>query len=484
MGRKMAMLAITSRIREALQQIAAQTANAFQAPICVISLASSSKPAAAEILSFPQENFVSSNQQELSKLLLTAEAIDKPFSYKCTPDCDCKELDHFPNFLQAQGIKAFVTIPLFSNLASCGTLALFFTAPRNFSENEIQHLIAVGKAAALGVDFDDDKITPNGVYNESFENIVAKSPVMFDVFETMQKAAITDASVLIFGESGTGKELIAHGIHHLSRRKNNAFIPVDCVALPSNLLESELFGFEKGSFTGAIGRKHGLLEFADHGTLFLDEVCELDTMLQAKLLRVLQERQFRRIGSNHLIDVDMRLISATNRKPDLAVSEKVLREDLYFRLNVIPIYAPALRERKDDIPLLANYFIRKFAPRNQIDLKELAVETVQTLREYDWPGNIRELQNTIERVVALCPRHTILPEDLPNEIRVKKMGKTTDSVAQPYTLKTWRENLTAFKRNYFKNLLEQNNGDIPAAARQARVSRRTLYRIAQRYKLL
>ncbi len=478
------MLAITSRIRDALQQIAAQTANAFQAPICIISLASNSDPAPAEILSFPQENVLSSDQQELSKFLLTAEAIDKPFYCNCTPDSGCKELDHFPDFLQAQGIKAFVTIPLFSNLASCGTLSLFFTALRNFSENEIQHLIAVGKAATLGVDFDEDKITPNGLYNDSFENIVTKSPVMFDVFETMQRAAITDASVLIFGESGTGKELIAHGIHHLSQRKNNAFIPVDCVALPSNLLESELFGFEKGSFTGAIGRKHGLLEFADHGTLFLDEVCELDPLLQAKLLRVLQERQFRRIGGHHLIDVDMRLISATNRKPELAVSEKVLREDLYFRLNVIPIYAPALRERKDDIPLLANYFISKFAPRNQIDMKELAPETVKTLREYDWPGNIRELQNTIERVVALCPRHIILPEDLPNEIRVKKMGKTTDPVAQPYTPKTWRENLTAFKRNYFKNLLEQNNGDIPAAARQARVSRRTLYRIAQRYKLL
>jgi len=478
------MLAITSRIRDALQQIAAQTANAFQAPICIISLASNSGPAPAEILSFPQENFLSSARQELAEFLRTAEAIGKPFFYNCSLDCDCKELEHFPDFLQTQGIQTFVTIPMSSNFVPCGTLSLFFTTPRNFSENEVQHLMAVGKAAALSVDFEDDKITPDGEYNDSFENIVAKSPVMFGVFETMQKAAMTHASVLIFGESGTGKELIAHGIHHLSRRKNNAFIAVDCVALPSNLLESELFGFEKGSFTGAIARKHGLLEFADHGTFFLDEVCELDPMLQAKLLRVLQERQFRRIGGHDLINVDIRVISATNRNPELAVSEKVLREDLYFRLNVIPIYAPALRERKNDIPLLANYFINKFAASNHIDLKELAQETVQALQVYDWPGNIRELQNTIERVVALCPRHTIFPEDLPSEVTAKKTAMAKAPATPLYSLKTWREDLTAFRRSYFKNLLEQHNGDITAAARQARVSRRTLYRIAQSYKLL
>jgi two-component system response regulator AtoC len=480
----MEVLAITNRIREALQQIAAQTANAFQAPICIISLASKSDPAAAEVLSFAQEKFLSLDRQELAKFLQKTAALGKPFCYNCSLDCDCKELEHCPDFLQARGIQAFLAIPLLSNSSPGGTLSLFFTAPHTFSENEVQHLMAVSKAAALSVDVDDNKITPIGEYCDSFEDILAKSPVMFGVFETMQKAALTDASVLIFGESGTGKELIAHGIHHLSRRKNNAFIPIDCVALPSNLLESELFGFEKGSFTGAIGRKHGLLEFADHGTFFLDEVCELDPMLQAKLLRVLQERQFRRIGGHHLINVDIRVISATNRNPELAVREKFFREDLYFRLNVIPIYAPALRERKDDIPLLAKNFITKFTGSNHIDLKELAPETVHALQDYDWPGNIRELQNMIERVVALCPRHTILPEDLPNEVKVKKTAKTKAAAAQFYLPKTWRENLTAFKLDYFKNLLEQNNGDIPAAARQARVSRRTLYRIVQSYKLL
>ncbi|GEM_PF-2919273 len=480
----MKVLAITNRAREALQQIAAQTANAFQAPICAISLVSNSDSAAAEILSFAQEKFFSADQQELAKFLQKAAALGKPLCYNCSRDGGCKELGHFPDFLQARGIQAFLAIPMLSNSSPCGALSLFFTTPHTFSENEVQHLMAVGKAAALSVDFDCYKITPNGEYRGSFEDIVANSPVMFGVFETMQKAALTDANVLIYGESGTGKELIAHGIHHLSLRKNSAFIPVDCVALPSNLLESELFGFEKGSFTGAIGRKHGLLEFADHGTFFLDEVCELEPILQAKLLRVLQERQFRRIGGRHLINVDIRVISATNRNLALAIREKIFREDLYFRLNVIPIYAPALRERKEDIPLLANYFITKFAGSNHIDLKELAPETVHALQDYDWPGNIRELQNMMERVIALCPHYIILPEDLPGEVRLKNPANFKTTVSQFYSLKTWRENLTAFKCNYFKNLLEQNNGDISAAARQARVSRRTLYRIAQSYKLL
>jgi transcriptional regulator with PAS, ATPase and Fis domain len=303
---------------------------------------------------------------------------------------------------------------------------------------------------------------------------------MTRVLEVMKKAAVTDANVLIFGESGAGKELIARGIHNLSRRNTNAFIPVDCVALPTNLLESELFGFEKGAFTGAIIRKHGLFELADQGTFFLDEICELDPMLQAKLLRVLQERQFRRIGGKNLINVDIRVISATNRNPEAAVREKFLREDLYFRLNVIPIYVPALRERKEDIPSLAACFIEKFTHANGLDPKELAPETTRFLVNYDWPGNVRELQNIMERVASLSPRRIILPDDLPAGIRThtSSIQAATDPMIQPS--RSWRENLNAFKRTYFKKLLEQTHGDIPEAARQAKVSPRTLYRIAHK----
>jgi transcriptional regulator with PAS, ATPase and Fis domain len=252
------------------------------------------------------------------------------------------------------------------------------------------------------------------------------------------------------------------------------------VALPASLLESELFGFEKGAFTGAINRKHGLFELADQGTFFLDEICELDPMLQAKLLRVLQERQFRRIGGKNLINVDIRVISATNRNPEAAVQEKVLREDLYFRLNVIPIYVPALRERKEDIPPLAARFIEKFVHANGLDPKELAPETTQFLLDYDWPGNVRELQNTMEQMVSLSSRSMILPDDLPACIRkhTSNTRVSTEPVIQPS--RSWRENLNAFKRAYFKKLLDQTHGDISEAARQAKVSPRTLYRLAHK----
>jgi len=357
---------------------------------------------------------------------------------------------------------------------------------RSFSENEMLHFPAMTKAATLVLDPETSEKPPDHPYGSSFEGIIAKSTIMRGVFEVMQKAAKTDASVFIFGESGAGKELVARGIHNLSRRKMKAFIPVDCVALPANLLESELFGFEKGAFTGAMGRKHGLLEFADQGTFFFDEICELDPMLQAKLLRVLQERQFRRIGGQNLIHVDMRVISATNRYPKTAIKEKALREDLYFRLNVIPICVPALRERKEDVPLLAAHFIAKFAATNNLGPKELAPETIHALQEYDWPGNVRELQNTMEQVVSLCPRRTILSEDLPIEIRKSRATAPQSGVssARLDPVNSWRKDLENFKRLYFQKLLEQTQGDFPEAARQAKVSLRTLYRITQSCKLL
>jgi len=354
------------------------------------------------------------------------------------------------------------------------------------TENEMLHPSAVAKTAALVFDFEAGEKPPNHSNGAQFENIVAKSAAMQGVFDIMQKAAKTDASVLIFGESGAGKELVARGIHNLSRRKKKAFIPVDCVALPANLIESELFGFEKGSFTGAVGRKHGLFEFADQGTFFFDEICELDLMLQAKLLRVLQERQFRRVGGQNLLHVDMRVISATNRDPKTAVKEKVLREDLYFRLNVIPIYVPALRERKEDIPLLSAHFIAKFAEANNLGPKELAPETIQVLQEYEWPGNVRELQNTMQRVVLLCPRRMILPEDLPADVKKLRPTVPSGGISSPRldAASSWHEDLENFKRLYFKKLLEQTQGDFCAAARQAKVSLRTLYRIIQSCKLL
>jgi transcriptional regulator with PAS, ATPase and Fis domain len=298
----------------------------------------------------------------------------------------------------------------------------------------------------------------------------------------MQRAAPTDTNLLIYGESGTGKELIARGIHNLSQRKKHAFIAVDCVALPSNLLESELFGFEKGAFTGVVDRKNGLFEFADKGTFFMDEIGELDPALQAKLLRVLQERQFRRVGGQNLISVDIRVISATNRDPEAAVRDKILREDLYYRLNVIPICVPALRERKEDIPLLVTYFLNKFTKANGLYPREFDPRTIQALQDYHWPGNIRELQNVIKRVVSLCKGDVILPEDLPSYITPLRSAAALP-VADLDSWKTWKEYHNAMKYTYFKTLLEKTNGNLSEVARRAKVTLRTVYHVLREYHM-
>ncbi|MDZ7289986.1 MAG: sigma 54-interacting transcriptional regulator [candidate division KSB1 bacterium] len=470
---------INNRVRAALQQIAAQISNAFQAQICVIALSENSR--IVETLLHWGENFSSLIPQDLHESLNALSSLRQPLHIS-SRDHDTGEFGGFSYFLSAQGFQAFIAIPIVSNAIPCGTLCLFFTNPRDFPESEILHLAAVTNAIALALNLEAYEKPPAHDYGYSLESIITQSPAMYHVFDIMKKAALTDANVLIFGESGTGKELIARGIHNLSRRKNNAFIPVDCVALPSSLLESELFGFEKGAFTGAMGRKHGLLEFADHGTFFLDEITELDPLLQAKLLRVLQERQFRRIGGQNLISVDIRVISATNRNPEAAVKEKILREDLYFRLNVIPIYVPALRERKEDIPILATHFIDKFIQANDLGPKELAPETMSTLQEYHWPGNVRELQNVIERVISLCSGDIILPSDLALHIRHHRPLSAASIISTLQAPRSWREELKAFKELYFKNLLEQTHGHIPEAARHAKVSLRTVYRIAQKYK--
>ncbi len=472
-------MTVTNYTRAALQQIATQTAHSFQAQICAIFLPADGR--VDEFSVFGGEKASAINQDDFL-------ALSPTFSGNAQPRClnaleySCGEFESVFRRLQPYAIESFIAISMIAQGAACGTLALFFTSPRLFSENEMQHLSTVANTAALSLELAREREkNSSGEKNSALENMLTKSTAMNHVHEVMKKAAVTDANVLIFGESGAGKELIARGIHNLSRRYANAFIPVDCVALPTNLLESELFGFEKGAFTGATGMKHGLFELADQGTFFLDEICELDSMLQAKLLRILQERQFRRIGGKELINVDIRVISATNRNPEAAVRENFLREDLYFRLNVIPIHVPALRERKEDIPALAAGFIAKFTHANGLGPKELAPETTRVLVNYAWPGNVRELQNIMERLASLCPRRIILPDDLPAYICTDISTAETapaDPVIQP--LRSWRENLNAFKRSYFKKLLEQTHGDISEAARQAKVSARTLYRIAHK----
>ncbi len=314
----------------------------------------------------------------------------------------------------------------------------------------------------------------------TFDDIAAHSAVMQHVLEIIKKAAPTDSNVLIFGETGAGKELIAHAIHHLSWRKDGKFVPVDCVAVPANLLESELFGYEKGAFTGASGRKHGLLEFADHGTLFFDEISELEMNLQAKLLRVLQERQFRRLGGKELIAVDIRVIAAMNRNPNKALITHRLRRDLYYRLNVIPIFVPPLRDRIDDIPDLVKHFIKAASERNHSAPKEISPEAMERLKTYRWPGNVRQLKNIIERVVSLSRCSVIETDDLPAYLKSSKNKGNTSIGGTPYN-EAKKRHLEQFEKKYLQQLLKENNHDIAKAAQMAGISERTIYRMIRRY---
>ena len=239
---------------------------------------------------------------------------------------------------------------------------------------------------------------------------------MLAVFQLVAKVAPTDSTILIRGESGTGKELVARAIHRNSLRAQQAFVAINCAALTETLLESELFGHEKGAFTGAVAQKRGKLEAADRGTVFLDEVGELPLAVQTKLLRVLQEREFERVGSTRPIRVDVRLVAATNRDLDSAIAENTFRNDLYYRLNVVSLTVPPLRERRDDIPLLARYFVAKHGKRAGRRVEGLSPDALASMEAYYWPGNVRELENAIERAVVLGSTDLIVPEDLPEAI--------------------------------------------------------------------
>jgi two-component system response regulator PilR (NtrC family) len=265
-----------------------------------------------------------------------------------------------------------------------------------------------------------------------FDNIVGKSEKMEKVFELVRKVSDSMSNILIYGDSGTGKELVARAIHFNSRKKDKPFVTINCGALPEGLLESELFGHMKGSFTGAVFNKEGLFEVANGGTIFLDEVGETSPAIQVKLLRVLQDKEFKRVGGTKEIKVDVRIITATNRDLSKAVSEGKFREDLYYRLNVIPITLPPLRERADDIPLLADHFLNKFNKALNKNVKGFSQTTMELFRNYEWRGNVRELENVIERAVALSNSEIITPEYLPDILRDSSRSSSAIPVNIPH----------------------------------------------------
>jgi DNA-binding NtrC family response regulator len=303
------------------------------------------------------------------------------------------------------------------------------------------------------------------------DNFVGQSPEVVTVYKLVARVARLDTTVLITGETGTGKELVARAIHYASGRSDHRFVVVDCTALPETLFESELFGHERGAFTGATVARRGLFETASGGTCLLDEIGELSPALQAKLLRVLQERAIRRVGGNELIPVDLRIIAATNRDLPSLVEEGRFREDLYYRLNVVTIAVPPVRERTGDIPLLVRHFLAKYAGAAGREVPHVAPETMALLTSYGWPGNVRELQHTMERAVALASSALLLPDDLPPEVRVAG----ADPRAPGSTL-----TLEEMKRWYVAKVIGECGGNKLRAAEVLGIDRRTLYRILER----
>jgi len=315
-----------------------------------------------------------------------------------------------------------------------------------------------------------------------FDALIGKSQAMQQVFDLITRVAEGESNVAIIGESGTGKELVARSLHARSLRKNQAFVPVNCGALPESLFESELFGYEKGAFTGAFRRKPGLLEYADGGTFFLDEICELSPTLQVKLLRMLQDKKIRRVGGADLIDVDVRIISASNRNLEEALTTGKIREDLYYRLNVISIKLPSLRERKEDIPLLSQHFIEKYSKLTPKNIVGISSRALACLEEYHWPGNVRELENTIERAVTLAKGEAIEVEDLAEHLIRKADNGFGGHYEMPFE-EAREKVLQRFERNYLVKLLERHRGNVTVAAAESGITRRTFHRLLHQHNL-
>ena len=319
----------------------------------------------------------------------------------------------------------------------------------------------------------------------SYEGILGKNRRMHEIFDTIENIAPTTSTVLITGESGTGKELVARAIHARSQRSSRAFMVINCAAIPVHLLESELFGHKRGSFTGAVADKNGLFEEAHGGTIFLDEIGEMPPSLQVKLLRVLQEGEIRPVGGVEPKHVDVRLIAATNRDLVSMVKEGSFREDLYYRVNVIAISLPPLRDRSDDIPLLAFHFLRKYARRMKKEVNKISVDALQALQGYSWTGNVRELENVIERSVVLAATDTITAQDLPAKILSESFYLMDEGAGLDMTKYSYQDAkqraLASFNRSYISALLKEAQGNISFASEKGGMDRSNFKKLIKKY---
>ncbi len=319
-------------------------------------------------------------------------------------------------------------------------------------------------------------------YAASTGRLIGASGPMLDVFIMVGKVAETDSTVLICGESGTGKELVAEAIHNYSQRKSKPFIVVNCAALPETLLETELFGHERGAFTGAIGRKTGRFEMAEGGTIFLDEIGELSPTLQSKLLRVLQERTFERVGGTETIVGNFRVLAATNRDLEASVREKVFREDLYYRLNVVRIQIPSLRERRSDIVPLAEHFLRLYSAKNGFEVVGFSDEAILTLQNYSYPGNVRELENMVERAVLMARGRVIMPEHFPAKTIASGNGESGQLEIDLLDL-PFHKSIAELEKRLITRALRDSSGNKSEAANRLQINRRLLYNKMEEHKI-
>ncbi|MEN8231185.1 MAG: sigma-54 dependent transcriptional regulator [Thermodesulfobacteriota bacterium] len=357
----------------------------------------------------------------------------------------------------------------------------YITKP--FKVDEIIKIVksAISSAATITT----DEITSE---TESFEGIIGNSPEMLEIYNLISRIAPTPASILIYGDSGTGKELVANAIHNLSKVQDKPFVPITCSAIPESLLESELFGHMKGSFTGAISNKMGLFEQAEGGSVFLDEIGELTPLIQTKLLRVLQERELKRVGGTDTIKVDVRIIAATNKDLEEEIIAGRFREDLFYRLAVVPLRVPPLRERKGDVPLLVKHFLKKYSEKMDKDVQEISSYAMKVLLEYDYPGNVRELENIIERGIALESSNIILPESLTLST-YKKEGKPIEKseafIAVDSEDELYNQGLdkvmTKLEKEMIEHALVKTNNSKIRAAELLKISFRSLRYKVQKY---
>ena len=314
-------------------------------------------------------------------------------------------------------------------------------------------------------------------------DLIGSTESMRHVLDSIRRMAKANTNVIVRGESGTGKELVARALHDQSPRRTKPFISVNCAALPESLMESELFGYERGAFTGAVAAKEGRIELASHGTLFLDEIATLTPALQSKLLRVLEERSLIRLGGKKPIKVDFRLICATNENLEEMVKDGKFREDLYYRIHVVPIFIPPLRERVDDIPILIEYFLSVYCAANQVPVKRLSDGAQQALKRYSWPGNVRELQNVVQRIVLMADEQTVALENLPGDILQETRGDRRDQFQLPPTGIRLDEEIEAFERQWVEAALKHTRHAKSEAARLLGVDRNRMNYLCRKYSL-